>query len=612
MMEKEIELLLKSIELEEKEQIKRYQLEGGASLKMLKSSGLAIHPIRVNRKTFGYLDYPEIAFSTPYPSDANSFRDGCSIELFCTGEEPIKGMLLFYDGRKGEFRLFTSDFPDWIEDEGTGIKIAPDVRTTQLMRNAIDSISTNKQLSHLFQKIHNKQVENNSSDQTNTEINFKNEGLNESQQTAVCQIINGNQDIQVVHGPPGTGKTTTLIEAVYQLCELKKRILIAAPSNTAVDHFALQLNKQHPKINILRVGNNSKVNEQILPFTPEGKLKNSKEEKEVKRLKIQAEELRKMAHQYKRNFGKDERDQRNLLIKEVKNIRKQIRDIQKYNEEKLFEQAQVILGTPIALSDIYRDIDTKLDVLIIDEAGQCLEPLAWCIFPFAERIVLAGDHFQLPPTILSHEAIQLGFNRSILEVCAENLQEINLLNIQYRMKEPIVEFSNRYFYKGKVQSETSLLSKDKHFYFFDTAGAGCDEESGEDGSSLINDGEITAISKLIQQYNLTAEKTVLISPYAGQVALLKTEFSTYQSSTIDSYQGQEKENVIISLVRSNNEGEIGFLKDYRRMNVAMTRAKNRLFIIGDSATLGSDSFYAQLLDYAESINAYHSVWELEG
>jgi superfamily I DNA and/or RNA helicase len=337
------------------------------------------------------------------------------------------------------------------------------------------------------------------------------------------------------YGPPGTGKTTTLIEAVFQLCELKKRILIAAPSNTAVDHFALQLNKQHPKINILRVGNNSKVNEQILPFTPEGKLKNSKEEKEIKRLKIQAEELRKMAHQYKRNFGKDERDQRNLLIKEVKNIRKQIRDIQEYNEEKLFEQAQVILGTPIALSDVYRDIDTRMYVLLIDEAGQCLEPLAWCIFPFAERIILAGDHFQLPPTILSQEAIQLGFNRSILEVCAENLQEINLLNVQYRMKEPIVEFSNRYFYKGKVQSETSLLSKDEHFYFFDTAGAGCDEESGEDGSSLINDGEITAISKLIQQYNLTAEKTVLISPYAGQVALLKTEFSTYQSKNQNSY-----------------------------------------------------------------------------
>ena len=611
-MEKHLTLLLRSIELEEQEERKRYHLEGGASIKLLKSSGLAIHPIRISRKTFGYLDYPEISFTTPFPSDASGFRDGCAIELFCSGEESVKGMLLYFDGKKGEFRLFAPDFPDWIEDDGVGIKVAPDVRTTQRMKDAVEAISTNKRLSELFQRIHSTKESSANESESFPSLEWENNCLNESQQQAISAIVLGNDSIRLVHGPPGTGKTTTLVEAVFQLCKENKRILVSAPSNAAVDHFAQQLHRRHPKIELLRIGNNSKVTEAILPFTPEGKLKNSKEEKEVKRLKIQAEELRRMAHQYKRHFGKEERDQRNLILKEVKQLRKQIRDIQEYNEDTLFEKAQVILGTPMAISDKFKSEYITFDTLIIDEAGQCLEPLAWSIFPFSERIVLAGDHFQLPPTLLSQEAVQLGFNKSILEVCTESLAEFNLLNIQYRMKEPIAEFSNRYFYQGKVQTASSLQSADQHLFFYDTAGADCEEESGEDGTSLVNKGEAMAISKLITYFNFSPENTVLISPYSGQVSYLRELLPEFKVSTIDSYQGQEAENVLISLVRSNNDGTIGFLKDYRRMNVAMTRAQIKLLVIGDSATLGSDDFYAQFLDYVESIQAHHSVWELEG
>jgi ATP-dependent RNA/DNA helicase IGHMBP2 len=610
-MKKVIESLLKSIELEEKEERRRYHLEDGSSIKALKTNGLAIHPIRILRKSFGYQDYPEITFSSPFPTDASGFRDGCAIELFCSSEESIKGMLLYFDGKKGEFRLFSPDFPDWIEEDGVGIKIAPDVRTTKRMKEAIEAIPSHKRLSDLFQRIHSLNEISVNKSVSFPALEWENKQLNESQQKAISAIVLGSDALRLVHGPPGTGKTTTLVEAVYQLCKGHKRVLISAPSNAAVDHFTKQLNWRHPKIELLRIGNNSKISEAILPFTPEGKLKNSKEEKEMKRLKIQAEELRKIAHQYKRHFGKEERDQRNLILKEVKQFRKQIRAIQEYNEEKLFEKAQVILGTPMAISDEFKSKDTTFDVLIIDEAGQCLEPLAWSIFPISERIVLAGDHFQLPPTLLSQEAIQLGFNKSILEVCTESVRELNLLNIQYRMKEPIAEFSNRYFYQGKIQTAIPLQSAEQHIFFYDTAGADCEEESGEHGMSLVNKGEAMTIYKLIAYFHFSPENTVLISPYSEQVTYLRELLPEFNVSTIDSYQGQEAENVIISLVRSNSDSVIGFLKDYRRMNVAMTRAKNNLVVIGDSATLGSDNFYAQFLDYVESIQAYHSVWELE-
>lgn len=600
--------LLQSIELEEQEQSKRYQINEHHSLKSLKSEGLAIHPIRITRKTFGYAEYPEISFRIPFPIETNSFKDGMAIECFCHGEEPIKGILLSLDGKQGEFRLFAPDFPDWLEDDGVGIKLTPDTRTSSLMRKALAEIPLNSEMHALFHKIHSVDgyvpIE---ITLTNNPNSFFNENLNESQKTAVKGILKDDTFV-IVHGPPGTGKTTTLIEAILQLCAQGEKILVSAPSNTAVDNIAKGL--LNKKVNILRIGNNAKVDALIFPHTPEGKLIESKQDKEIKKIRIRAAEMRKMANQYKRRFGKDEREQRNLLMKEVKNLRHQIKDIQRYNEEKLFEEAQIILGTPIGLLD---NQATKLDfnTLIIDEAGQCLEPLAWCIFPMAKKIVLAGDHLQLPPTVLSDKAIQLGFNKSILESCFGKFSAVHFLDTQYRMRASIAQFSNEYFYNDKLKTFKDLSSIGEHVLFYDTAGAGYEEERGKDGVSLINKGEIDVISKILEKDNLDPQNTVVISPYSGQVALAK-EFlpSEIRISTVDSFQGQEKEIVVISLVRSNADGQIGFLKDYRRMNVAMTRAKEKLYIIGDSSTLAKDEYYAAFLDYIERINAYRSIWEI--
>jgi superfamily I DNA and/or RNA helicase len=606
-MHPHLQALLQCINLEEKEQAQRYSLDQQHTLKQLKSEGLALHPIIITRRNFGYSDYPEISFRLGFPPEANLFKDGASIECFIAGEEPIKGILLNLDGKYGEFRLFAPDFPDWIEDNGVGIKLAPDTRTTSIMKRVLNELENNKYLFKLFLQLHDNPVAK-STLPTSTTLNFYNQQLNESQQQAVTAIIQ-NEQMVIVHGPPGTGKTTTLIEAILQLINKGEKIVVSAPSNTAVDNIAKGL-IQH-SVKLLRVGNTSKVDETIFAHTPEGKLSNSKQQKEIKQLKIRAEEFRKMALKYKRSFGKEEREQRNLLFKEVKEIRIQIKKLQKYNEEKLFEEAEVIAGTPIGLYDAGIN-NLHFQSLVIDEAGQCIEPLAWCIFPLADKIVLAGDHWQLPPTVISNEAARLGLNRSILETAIESVSDVFLLNTQYRMKEVIAGFSSNFFYAGLLKTASHLQNTGVHITFIDTAGSGFQEIHGPDGTSLQNEGELRIVQKIIEPGSINLTTTAIISPYSGQVSAAKEMLSKeLRISTIDSFQGQEMETIIVSLVRSNNDNDIGFLKDYRRMNVAITRAKEQLIVIGDSATIGGDPFYNAFLTYIEQQGTYRTVWEFE-
>jgi len=601
-----IKKLLQCIDLEEKEQVRRYSLDQQHTLKTLKAEGLALHPISVTRRNFGYADYPEISFRLAFTSETSLFKDGSAIECFCSGEEPVKGILLNLDGRAGEFRLFAPDFPDWIEDDGVGIKLAPDQRTTAVMKKALNELENNKPLYELFQQLHEGLPASKTAGTIKPLDTYYNKNLNLSQQEAVAAIA-ANEKICIVHGPPGTGKTTTLVEAIMQLVKAGEKVLVSAPSNTAVDNVAKALIERN--IAVLRVGNTSKVDESVFLHTPEGRLANSRQQKEIKLLKIRAEEFRKMALKYKRSFGKAEREQRNLLFKEVKNIRAEIRQLQSYNEEKLYTEAAVILGTPIGLNDARTD-KLNFETLLIDEAGQCIEPLAWCIFPLAKKYVLAGDHLQLPPTVLSEEAARLGFNRSILEVAITAVEPVFLLNTQYRMREAIAGFSGEYFYKGLLQTAAHLANNGLHLSFIDTAGSGYNEEHGSDGTSLQNEAELRIVQKIIEAENLDPAKTAFISPYAGQVAAAKEVLpKQMRISTIDSFQGQEKETIILSLVRSNDDGDIGFLKDYRRMNVAITRAKEQLFVIGDSATIGADSFYNSFLTYIEKNGNYRTVWE---
>lgn len=596
--------LITCIEIEEKEQARRFRLDQTHTLKQLKAEGLAIHPIKIIKKYFGYADYPELSFRVLFPQEVNLFKDGCAIECFVHGQEPVKGILINLEGKSGELRLFAPDFPDWIEDDGVGIKLTPDTRTSTIMINVLKAIETNKRQYDLFEKIHKSKSQPHSVN--HRIIKFKNEKLNQSQKVAV-NIGVVNTELAIVHGPPGTGKTTTLIEIILQLIEEGEKILVTAPSNTAVDNISKKLIQYG--VNLLRVGNVTKVDNDIFLHTPEGQLQQSPEQKEIKELKKRADEFRRMALKYKRSFGKAEREQRNLLFQEVKNIRQEIKRLQEYHEDKLYREAKVIAGTPVGIYDSSFNI-AEFDTLIMDEAGQCLEPLAWCVFPFAKKIILAGDHFQLPPTVLSYEAAQKGLNRSILELAIQRINGSVLLDTQYRMKESIAGFSSQYFYSGHLKSAANLIDIHTHITFIDTAGAGFNEKAGIDGNSLQNEGELNIAEKIVENEKLMLSETAFISPYSGQVLAAKELWpSGIRISTIDSFQGQEKENIIISLVRSNEDGDIGFLKDYRRMNVAITRAKTRLYVIGDSATIGHDEFYQSLLDYIANKGEYRSVWE---
>lgn len=602
--------LLQAIALEEKEEANRYRLDQEHTLKTLKAEGLALHPLSVTRRGFGYADYPEFSFRLHFPPATNLFRDGAAIECFAPGEEPVKAVLLNLDGKSGECRLFAPDFPDWLEDGNAGIKLAPDMRTTSIMKKTLQSLEENHSLYPLFQQLHGDPRAGTTEMGVATALAFFNRRLNESQQAAVQAITSTAEPLMIVHGPPGTGKTTTLTEAIRQLVQRGEKVLVSAPSNTAVDNIVKSLINANVKV--LRVGNAGKADAMVYAHTPEGRLSGSKQQKEIKDLRIQAEAFRKMALKYKKHFGKAEREQRNLLFQEVKNIRNNIKKLLAYNEEKLFEEAQVIAGTPIGLYDA--DLrKMNFSTLIMDEAGQCIEPLAWCVFALAPKIVLAGDHWQLPPTILSEEASRMGLNRSILETAVDKTRQVFLLDTQYRMRSAIAGFSSHYFYQGKLRTpETQHNQHQRHICFIDTAGTGFQETSGSEGSSLQNDGELAIAQKLLEAMDPASTQTAFISPYSAQVTAAASVLPAgIRCSTIDSFQGQETDTLIISLVRSNDEGNIGFLKDYRRMNVAITRAREQVFVIGDSATIGSDPFYKAFLEYVEENGEYKTAWEYD-
>lgn len=604
-----IEALIAALKTESKAQDERYSLDPGRNLRQLRAEGYLLHPIRVNRKSYGFADYPEFDFYLPYPAETSQFRNGCSIQLFSGDEKPVSGVLLYLEGNRGEVRLHASDFPDWIEDKTIGVQLISDQRTNEVQLETLKELQKSKKYLALFNHFHQPFAGRRDCSESKQPVRFENQRLNDSQKKAITCCMDADET-EVILGPPGTGKTTTLIELIGQLNKQGKRILVSAPSNTAIDNVGLRLAEQ--QTDFLRVGNNVKVREELLPYTIEGKMGESQVKQTIKKMRIQSEQLRKMAHQYKRNFGRDEREQRKLLLNEVKSIRKEIKALQQHFEESNYEKHNVIIGTPIGLYDC-GFTEESFDVLIVDEAGQCLEPLTWIMLPMAKRLVLAGDPFQLPPTVISEEAKRMGFAVSLLESLVNNKFPVHLLDTQYRMESVIAEFSNRYFYEGKLKTAAPVSSDGNHLFFYDTAGADYAEQEDENSASLYNQQELQFVQRLIQVNEIHPQSTVFITPYNGQLQQAKDYFKDIpfqRFSTIDSFQGQEADTVVLSLVRSNPNQQIGFLSDYRRINVAMTRARKKLYIIGDSATIGVDNFYSGMLDYFEEIDAYHSVFEV--
>jgi predicted DNA helicase len=426
-----------------------------------------------------------------------------------------------------------------------------------------------------------------------------------------------------------------LVEAIFQTLKTEKQLLVCSPSNAAVDLLTEKLAARG--VEVVRVGNPARVNEDMLLHTVDVKVQADRNFPLIKKLRKQADEYNRMARRYKRHFGKAERDQRKLILAEARKLSQEATTTEKYITDAIFDKAQVITCTLVGAAN--RALGNKtFSTVFIDEAAQALEPATWIPIAKSARVIFAGDHCQLPPTIKSIDAQTAGLGITLFEKSIARQQADVMLNVQYRMHEQIMNFSNMQFYKGELQAADHVKNRtlgagewlSQPLTFIDTAGCGFDEKFNSENQSISNTEEASLLlkhlSNLIERIQTTNPDILqkpfqvgIISPYRAQVEYLQEQIKTYpllaalgkaiSIGTVDGFQGQEREVMYISMVRSNDRGEIGFLADIRRMNVALTRAKMKLVVIGDSATLANHSFYQSFLEYVEQANAYKSAWE---
>lgn len=447
--------------------------------------------------------------------------------------------------------------------------------------------------------------------------------LNPSQQAAV-QFALSASDLAIIHGPPGTGKTTTVVELIRQAVRQGQRVLACAPSNTAVDNLLERL--VAADVHAVRLGHPARVLDAVRSHTLDALVERHDAFEVIQEMQREADHLERRANRFTR--ARPAPGQKYQQRQEARELKKHARMLERQAVSDILQQASVICAT--VSFDFNVIDDQRFDLLVIDEACQSVEPGCWVPLPFAERIVLAGDHCQLPPTILSAKAAQEGYSVSLMQRLVEHYghRVTRQLKTQYRMNTQIMQFSSDHFYDGTLQAHESVAdhrltdltnyrgTDDAPVTFIDTAGAGWEEQQEEDGLSRLNPEEGQLV--LSQVHALCAagvkpQDIAVIAPYAAQVRWLRqnAEFERLEIDTVDGFQGREKEAVVMCTVRSNSKGEVGFLSDARRMNVALTRAKRKLVVIGDSATLASDPFLAQLLEWFEHSGAYHSVWEFQ-
>jgi superfamily I DNA and/or RNA helicase len=449
-------------------------------------------------------------------------------------------------------------------------------------------------------------------------------GLNASQREAV-EFAMAAADVAVIHGPPGTGKTTTVIELIRQAVARGEKVLACAASNLAVDNLLERLVRAGERA--IRIGHPARVMPELQEHTLDLLVDAHPDVAVARRLIREAEQLQDKAARFTR--AKPLPGARQQMRAEARELFADARRIESQVAEHLLDSATVICAT---LTGVDGQIlgSREFDLIVIDEAAQAIEPACWIPLLRGGRVVLAGDHCQLPPTIVSNQAAREGLAVSLMERLLTDLGTgiSRRLTTQYRMHEAIMGFSSEAFYDSSLVADGSVrehLLKDlpdcqplplttAALTFIDTAGAGYDEELEPDGESRRNPQEAEIVGKQVQlllDAGVSPRDIAVIAPYAAQVRLLREQLASegLEIDTVDGFQGREKEAVVISLVRSNAKGEIGFLGDTRRMNVALTRARRKLIVIGDSATIAGHGFYHKLLEYFELHDAYQTVWE---
>lgn len=637
----QIRKLIDLLAIEKDEDYRQYlaQFER-CSIAERRKNGVSWYPVKINSEELGPGDNLIVELErTQGLNELHQFGGGKVIELFSNSGDPgseswkFSGTIKNVWGNRMRISFNSDELPGWAERGKIGINLLFDENSYREMIFALQKVidAERGRLAELRDVIYGEKKAK--FEKIDSSLTMP--GLNESQNEAV-RLIAAATDVALVHGPPGTGKTTTFIQAIRHTLQHEKQVLICSPSNVAVDLLTERLVRQG--VTVLRLGNPARVSEEVISNTLDVRMMNHTSYKELKEYRRKAEEYFSLAKKYKRNFGFAEREQRNLLFQEARQLLKDATVLEDYILWEQFENAQVIACTPVVSSGkLMRD--KRFGTVFIDEAAQALEPMSWIPITRADRVIFAGDHCQLPPTVKSKKAEEGGLKYTLFERLIKSQPEATaLLRTQYRMHENIMQFSNRMFYESKLGSDVSVkdnvLSFDEEddllhrpMEFIDTAGCGFNEEQNPETLSMSNKEEgdllLKHLGKVLEQYGNRDPLSIgIIAPYKMQTEYLAQQLEEqeyfkdsphrFSVRTVDGFQGQERDIICISLVRSNDNGEIGFLSDTRRMNVALTRAKRKLLVFGDSATLANHSFYKSFLDYVDEIGAYKSAWELMG
>ncbi|WP_254169317.1 AAA domain-containing protein [Chryseosolibacter histidini] len=606
------------------------------SLSQRTKEGTTWYPVGLKRHYIGTGERPIIEIErTNHLDQPHAFQSGKLVSLFsnATGKpesEHMNGVINYVRDNTMVVTLNADDHPDWLEDGLLGVDVMFDEMSYREMEFALKEVikAEGNRVDHLKNVLLG-------SDKAGVQPrSFHFEGLNvlnDSQVEALKKTLQA-QDVAFVHGPPGTGKTTTLVQVIKHTIKEEKQVLVSAPSNAAIDLLVDKLSEQG--LNVLRIGHPARVTEQSLSKTLDARIASHPNYQELRALRKKMEQVRSSAVKYKRNFGWQEKEQRRLLLQEAKALKSDADTLEFYIVNDLLQNAQAICCTLVGSSHpVLRG--RKFKTVFIDEAAQALEPACWIPLLRAERAVFAGDHQQLPPTIKSVEASREGLARTLFEKGIEKQPHCaSMLEVQYRMHEQIMRFSSDYFYNGRLIAHESVKAAllrpgQIPVEFIDTAGCGYNETQDPETLSRLNEEEarllIHLVEMLVEEIGASAwvdeQLTMgIITPYRAQVdhlqklaeasPVLEPLQALITINTVDAFQGQERDVIAISFVRSNDKGEVGFLGDIRRTNVAMTRARKKLIMVGDSATLGSHPFYLKLLDFVQENGFYKSAFEI--
>ncbi|MEI3021630.1 MAG: AAA domain-containing protein [Prevotellaceae bacterium] len=631
----------------EKEAFRKLTEQMGLQRKVKR--GDAWFPLQVGKSFYNSLNQTAIeVFRTSDQDIEHNFEFGRPVMFFRSeGSEELKyfsftGTVSYVDGDR--MVVTVPDSAPLLElqqsTDPIGVQLSFDETSYKLMFEALDRVmkAKNNRLAYLRDLFYSHQKAGRFSFEP-----MKFPWLNPTQERAVNEVL-WAKDVAIVHGPPGTGKTTTLVEAINETLMRESQVLVCAQSNMAVDWISEKLVDRG--INVLRIGNPTRVNDKMLGFTYERRFESHADYPQLWAIRKAIRELRKNRKKGSENYHQ-----------KMDRLKSRAAEIELRINAELFGEARVIACTLVGSAHHLLE-GMKFGTLFIDEAAQALEAACWIPMKRASRVILAGDHCQLPPTVKSIAALRAGLGKTLMERIAENKPEVvTLLKIQYRMNDEIMRFSSDWFYGGKVESAPqikyrSVLDYDHPITWIDTSneenqitieGEDAPEDSASTSSSVsaanqnsdlnfkeqfvgesfgrINkaEAELTLLT-LAEYFTKIGKQRVLsesidvgiISPYRAQVQYLKKLIKKYEFfkpyrrlisvNTVDGFQGQERDVILISLVRSNDEGQIGFLKDLRRMNVAMTRARMKLIILGNKDTMTKHPFYKKLWEYVEAIN----------